>query len=343
MTPRSRAIQLGRALRRRAERQWLLGRAIRRRHHLTVVSDRTAAIRPRDILGFVTLRNERPRLRYFLNYYRSLGVAHFLMVDNDSTDGSADFLGAQPDVSLWHTKASYKAARFGMDWINGLLYRYGRDHWCLTVDPDEFLVYPHCDARPLRALTDWLDDCGTQSFGAMLLDTYPRGPVDEAECGDGDCPFEVANWFDPANYMIQKNRIYQNLWVQGGPRARRFFYDSPMQAPALNKIPLVRWHWRNVYVSSTHMALPADLNLVYDAEGGEMASGCLLHTKFLSDLAGKAGEEMDRRQHYADSQEYRAYQRTMQDAVVLWNEQSRRYQGWRQLERLGLMSRGHWA
>src|SRR5699024_2497320 len=103
-------------------------------------------IRGDDILVFATLRNERVRLPYFLDYYRRMGVDHFLVVDNASNDGSAKWLAAQPDVSLWRTRASYKAARFGMDWINWLLWRHGGDHWCLTVDPDEFLVYPHCDA-----------------------------------------------------------------------------------------------------------------------------------------------------------------------------------------------------
>ena len=36
-----------------------------------------------------------------------------------------EYLLAQPDVSLWSTDASYKAARFGMDWINHLLRRHG--------------------------------------------------------------------------------------------------------------------------------------------------------------------------------------------------------------------------
>ena len=65
--------------------------------------DRTAAIRPGDILAFVTVRNEAQRLPYFLEHHRRLGVDHFLIVDNDSDDGSRDWLAGQPDVSLWDT------------------------------------------------------------------------------------------------------------------------------------------------------------------------------------------------------------------------------------------------
>ena len=330
-------------LRRRAERQRLLVRAIRRRRQLQPVSDHTDAIRPRDLLVFSTLRNEAARLPYFLDYYRRIGVCHFLIVDNASTDGGDAYLAEQPDVSLWRTRASYKAARFGMDWLGWLLMRYGHGHWCLTVDPDEFLVYPHCDVRPLRALTDWLEAAGTRSFSAMLLDMYPEDALDAQPYERGADPFAIARWFDPANYMIRKNGKYGNLWIQGGPRSRTFFADDPLAGPALNKIPLVKWHRRYAYVSSTHMLLPRGLNRVYDEDGGEMASGCLLHAKFLSTFAAKATEELDRRQHYANSQEYRAYQAGLQEGSRLWCPQSHEYRGWRQLEDLGLMSRGHWA
>ena len=144
-----------------------------------------------------------------------------------SDDGSREYLTDQPDVSLWTTTASYKASRFGMDWINALLRRHGDGHWCLTVDPDEFLVYPHANTRPLRALTDWLASSGTRSFSAMLLDMYPKGPVTAQPYAEGQDPFEIASWFDPANYAIRKNGLYRNLWIQGGPRARTLFAEDP--------------------------------------------------------------------------------------------------------------------
>ncbi|APO88007.1 glycosyltransferase family 2 protein [Marivivens sp. JLT3646] len=334
---------LWRSYRLRVQRRRWLVRALSKRHELTPIADRTSQIRKSDILLVSTLRNEDVRLPYFLKYYRDLGVNHFLMIDNDSDDGGREYLADQSDVSLWSTGKSYKRSRFGIDWVNWLLMRYGHGHWTLVVDPDELFVFPFCDTRPIRALTDWLDASSIKSFSAMLLDMYPKGPISAIPYRRGDDPLEIANWFDSGNYAIQRNPSFGNLWIQGGPRARAFFQDNPERAPALNKVPLVKWDRRYAYVSSTHMLLPRGLNLVYDEWGGEKASGILLHTKFLDTLTVKAHEEIARKQHYAASHEYKAYVAGLQDNTDLWCKWSEKYINWRQLEILGLMSKGNWA
>lgn len=327
----------------RLRRKRYIARAIRKRRELRNVVNRTSDIRPGQILLFSTQRNEKVRLPYFLNYYRDLGVDHFIIVDNDSNDGSVPYLAAQPDVSVWHTKASYKRSRFGADWLNYLQWKYAHGHWTLTVDPDEFLVYPFCDTRPLPALTDWLDASDVPSFGAMLLDMYPKGRIDAFTYREGQDPLEITSWFDAGNYSIKRNPTYHNLWIQGGPRARRFFPTNPKKAPALNKTPLVKWNRSYVYVSSTHSLLPRKLNKVYDLQGGEKASGVLLHTKFLNTFTEKAKEELQRKQHYSGSVEYKAYADGIVTNPDLWCKWSEKYINWRQLEILGLMSKGNWA
>lgn len=326
----------------RLRRKRLLVRAWRKRRELRCVIDRTADFASDDILVFSTMRNEIVRLPYFLEYYREMGVGHFLIVDNGSTDGTTQYLAKQKDVSLWASDHSYKRARFGVDWLNHLAGRYAHGHWALTVDPDEFFIYPFCDTRPLRALTDWLDASSIKSMSAMLLDMYPKGPISQAAYRPGQDPLEVACWFDSGNYTIEKNNQFGNLWIQGGPRMRQFFADAPKLAPALNKVPLVKWQKHYAYASSTHNALPRGLNAVHDEWGGEKASGLLMHTKFLPTFASKAEEELNRGQHYAASREYKAYAGT-QDDPDLWCKFSERYINWRQLEILGLMSKGNWA
>lgn len=327
----------------RVRRKRRLFRAARKSLELKVFQDFTPGIGKDDILLICTMRNEQIRLPYFLDYYRGLGVRHFLFVDNDSTDGTLQYLSGQEDVSVWTTRASYKSATYGIDWVNWLARTYAHGHWTLVVDPDEFFIYPFCDTRPIPALTDWLDNSGIRSFSAMLVDIYPKGRIDAQPYRAGQDPLEIAAWFDSGNYTIKRNPTYGNLWIQGGPRARMFFADAPEQAPALNKIPLVKWDRKYAFVSSTHALLPRGLNHVYDDTGGEKASGALLHAKFLDTFSQKAREELDRQEHYAGSMEYRVYAERLQENPDFWCKWSEKYINWRQLEILGLMSKGNWA
>lgn len=336
------AGQAREAWRLRWKRQRLLLRAMLARRRLIAVADRTARIAKDHILLVATLRNEALRLPHFLDHYRRLGVDHFLIVDNASDDGTPDLLRDQKDVSLWIAPGSYREARFGLDWTNALLLRHAHDHWTLTVDADELLVYPYWDTRDLRALTDWLDQNDAPALGAMMLDLYPKGPLAAQSYAPGQNPTEILGWFDAGNYSITVRSPLEALWIQGGPRARAFFASAPSMAPTLNKLPLVRWHWRYAYVNSTHSLLPRRLNRAYATDGGELTSGLLLHTKFLTDAPDKSVEDLIRRQHFAQPDDYASYHRAVASGPDLWTEASTRLGSWRQLEALGLMSRGGW-
>ena len=330
------------AYRLRWKRRRLLARAWSKRDELRPVADRTTAIRDKDILAFSCIRNESVRLPWFLEHNRRLGVGHFLIVDNGSDDGSADFLAGQPDVSLWVTDASYKASRFGVDWLTWLLMRHGNGHWCLTVDADELLIYPYWDSRDLHALTRWLDGNNRLMFGAMMLDLYPKGPVGDQPYSAGQNPLDTLCWFDASGYSIRIQQPMRNLWIQGGPRARSFFTQEPRRAPTLNKVPLVKWHWRYAYVTSTHSLLPPRLNQIYDTDGAEAPSGLLLHTKFLNTVVARSAEEKRRGEHFSNSAQYDGYYDALTRNPDFWTPHSRPLTTWRALESLGLMSRGGW-
>jgi len=328
------------AYRLRWKRRELIWRAVRARRDLRPVADRSAAIRPGDVLVVAVLRNEAAHLPGFLAHYRALGAGHFLIVDNDSTDGSDRLLADQPDVSLWRTGAGYRAARFGMDWAMALLRRHGRGHWCVTVDADELLVYPHHDTRPLPRLVEDLARAGMDGMGAIMLDLVPTGPVGTADAPPGAPLTERLPWFDPGPWRASRMMPRRNLWVQGGVRDRVFFADRPRRAPTMNKLPLIRWTGREAYVNSTHSILPPRLNMLYDGPGDPRLSGALLHGKFLPDIVAKSTEELDRRQHFADPSAYADYHRAVAAGPVLRGPSSLRYEGWRQLVGLGLMGTG---
>lgn len=327
----------------RLKRRRLLWRSFRSRHALNPVSDKTRLVGSGDILAFTTLRNEIERLPWFFRHYRQLGVGHFFMVDNGSDDGTLTYLLNQPDVSVWQTQASYRDARFGLDWLTWLQMRYGHDHWTLMADADELLIYAHHDTRNLRDLTAWLDRRGQSAFGALMLDLYPKGPLGTQAYDPETDPAETLCWFDSGPYRARRQDPLGNLWVQGGVRERMFFADRPECSPTLNKIPLVKWNRRYAYVNSCHSALPRHLNFFYDGPEGQAPSGVLLHTKFLPQVIGKSEVEKRRRQHFHDPDQFAPYYDGIIAGPNLWTQRSERFAGWAHLQRLGLMSTGGWS
>lgn len=324
------------------KRRAALRRCARAGRGLVPLVDRTAAIRPGGILCFATLRNEMLRLPEWLDHYRRLGVSAFLVVDNASTDGTGDYLRGQPDLSLWRAEGAYREARFGMDWLGALLARHGHGHWCVTVDADELLIYPGWDRCPLPGLTAHLDRAGRAAMGAMMLELYPRGPIDRADAPAGAPLADRLPWFDPGPYRCHVVLPRRNRILLGGVRERVFFSRDPARGPTLNKLPLVRWDRRFVYLNSTHSALPARLNDAYDGPGDPRLSGVLLHAKFLPDSPARAAEDLERAQHFIDPVARRPFNAAVARAPVLWHEGSVRYRGWQQLCDLGLMGGGDW-
>ena len=304
---------------------------------LRLVQDRRAGLGPRDIILVACLRNEAFRMEAFAEHYRRLGVRRFLLVDNASDDGFMEWAAAQPDVSVWQTTGSYRDSNFGMRWCNDLLRRHGIGRWCVCVDPDEFLVYPHSETRDLRALADFLDEEKRASLHCLMLDAYADRPLADAVLAPGADPFAVCPFFDRDGY-VQSGGWGSGTTIQGGPRMRTHFRDAPEQAPALNKIPFVKWRWHYHYRSSMHDGWPWRMNRV---PGPQAITGALFHFKFVSTLRDKAAEEMKRGQHYAGSREYARYHEDASGAFFVEGI-SVRYEGTDQLARLGLINPGRW-
>ena len=321
-------------------RRRLIWRAVRARRDLATVADRTGRIGQADIVLFACLRNEALRLPHFLDHYRALGVRHFVLVDNASTDGTRDIAHAASDISLWRTEGSYRTSRYGMDWVTALMRQYGLGRWCVVADADELLVYPGHDTVDLPALASRLTTAGQWALPALMLDLYPQGPLSTARITPGGDPVTAAPWFDPGPYRMRRQWPMGNAWVQGGPRARVFYARNPDRAPTLNKFPFVYWNRRYAWTTSTHAALPPRLNAVWPDPGQARISGVLLHTKFLADAPDRAAEEQARGEHFAKPPLHGGYYAGVASDPDLWTPDSVRYTGWRQLVELGLMSDG---
>lgn len=306
------------------------------RREIRPCSNRTHLIRKKSILAFITLRNEMSRLPHFMQHHRKLGVDHFLIVDNDSGDGSREWLMSQPDVSLWTTRHSYKASRFGMNWLGWLQMRYGHNHWCLTLDADEIFIYPEYEKLGLKDFTELLESNRLRGVAAMMLDLYPKGPLSSAVMRENQNPLDVLNWFDAEGYTHEYKPRYKHTSVRGGPRKRVFFSKEPDLAPHLHKTPLIYWKAYYTYASSTHLAMPNRLNDGF-FEHNPAPTGLLLHTKFLSEIISKSEEEKQRREHFIRSENYLDYYDGVISDPVLWFEKSVKLDESTDFVSLGLM------
>jgi predicted Zn-dependent protease len=283
-----------------------------------------------EIRAFLLVRNERLRLPWLLAYYRDLGVGRFLVLDNDSDDGTTDWLLAQgPDVHLFHTTASFAASGAGMRWTNRLLDEHGTGAWCLTVDADEVLVYPRCETARLPVLTAYLDSCAAEAMAAPMFDLYAERPLGETAYAAGQSLIEAFPWFDATGYIRRDSNDFPFFRLQGGSRAR-VFHEHPAAGPVLQKVPLIRWRPDIKYTSSKHTAFPCRLAAL---------SGALLHFKYLPAFADQVGTEVARAQHFLGGKEYRAYQRRLAPGrdFSLMAPISHRYRDSDQLVELGLM------
>lgn len=280
-----------------------------------------------------TVHNEAHRIGFFLDYYRSLGFGQFIVIDNDSTDGLQSLLAGQSGVSVFSARGSYRDARFGNDWINGVLSAYCVDKWILYVDADEFLVYPHCDAKGIAALTDYLGRTGRSSLNSLMVDMYSDRSVSDNRCPPGRDPVSVCPLYDRSGYQLRFDPVSRTSWIKGGVRGRLFF-DDVWSGPALNKTPLVYWQRHFSFLKSSHQLWPPRLN---QPERG--ISGALLHFKFLADIEDKLGAEATRRQHTAEYAAYtEALDRRRAEGPKFVGAPTVRYDGWTSLVRDGLIA-----
>lgn len=317
-----------------------------------------------EIRAFSACRNERLRLPAFLRHYRGLGVNRFFIVDNDSSDGTAEYLTGQPDVRVFRTAGRFHEANEGTDWLNALLAEYGVGGWCVTVDVDELLIYPGSERTSLRALTTHLDQRGYEALTCLLLDLYPDGPLNACSYNPGDDLLSAAPYFDIGPYDRSTFDLCPGVLIKGGMRERVFYpefrarglgakifdtmlyrvalrapllRDSPwLQArrrpspPCLTKVPLVRWDKDSKYLHCTHWVSRKTVAL---------ETGALLHFKFLHDFHARAVEEVARGEHYDEATEYRRYAQrlALNPDMTLMYEGSTRFEGTAQLVGLGLM------
>jgi len=220
-----------------------------------------------EIRLFTVIRNELWRLPWFVDHYRALGVERFFFVDNDSTDGSREWLLTQPDVYVFHTTTPYALGRSGMVWVNDLVARYGRHGWNLYVDVDEALVFDDVEHHDLRDLTTYMERKGHDMAAGQMVDMFAMGDVTLPS--DGFESDFIGNYpFFDRSYERTPTAQCPYFFTSGG--IRRLAHTGENQT----KTPLIRGGRNIQFLSSSHIVTPGVVSDV---------SVALLHFKLAGD------------------------------------------------------------
>ncbi|MDN3721452.1 glycosyltransferase family 2 protein [Roseibium salinum] len=101
----------------------------------------------------------------FLDHYRSLGISNFIVVDNNSDDGTDALLEAASDVLVLRTGKPYREHK--SNWRQLICDRYLNGKWVIFPDVDELFVYPRWPEVKIHELTAYLDHYG---YECMFFD-----------------------------------------------------------------------------------------------------------------------------------------------------------------------------
>lgn len=284
---------------------------------------------------FAAVRNERQRLACFLNHYRVLGVDRFFFADNLSTDGTIDYLLAQPDCHVFSAPGNYFAENVEPpQWTNALANVFGEGEWCLTVDADELFVYPHCSTLKLKEFCNFLDREKSEAVAAGMVDMYGAGPVATTLYKEGKHFLDSCPYFDPTPGWTRQVEHCPGWQMFGGVRERVFWRNQPKEAlpPCISKVPLVKWRKGKGYLISMHFHSGAKVSGI---------CGALLHFKFLSGFGGATSEQVTQNRGIAEKglSEKAIYLAALaaEPNLSLMDEHSVRYTGPDQLQKLGWM------
>ena len=251
------------------------------------------------------IRNERLMLPHFLEHYRSQGVRSFIFVDNCSDDGSREYLlREQEDVVLFSADAQYKDTGFGVAWQQTVLSNLCCHDWTLLADADEFLVYPGCETRSLAEFVAEIEREGADTVETYMVDMYPDGPLAAADFRT-QRPFEAAGWFDRQPLLEWRlgSGPYGNAPIQylSGLR-HRLAPEAEPYAFTCQKKALVRYRpWMRFSVGAHNQA------------NGRLSlrSAAFAHFKYHAGFEAKVNEEILRKQHFNDADEYHRYARML--------------------------------
>lgn len=243
------------------------------------------------------VRNDLMRMQLFLEYYRSMGIHSFAVLDDHSTDGTREFLLQQPDTAVFETEQGYTTVRRQV-WLNKMISQIGVHHWYLIADSDELFDYPgRAQGVTLRQFAEGLAQKNQTRVKALLLDMYAEDQLFSDRVKTYSDITEVYRFYYPRYRMVPNN---YGTWIKGGARGAMFEKLGLKAEPVVSKYPLV-------YVDDREIILHSHYGYPFTRNKPDYASAVLRHYKFLPGDRKKYEERIQKQNFEKGSAEYLAY------------------------------------
>ncbi|WP_323780686.1 glycosyltransferase family 2 protein [Leisingera sp.] len=136
-----------------------------------------------DVTVVTVVKDGRFFLDEFFAHYRSMGVRHFVFVDNGSSDGTIRRIQQEPGTVV--LQSALPTAEFEPDFRRYAAERYCTGRWCLYADIDELFDFEGREDTGLNCLIRYMNANGFTALAAQMLDLFPAVTLREAS----DWPF----------------------------------------------------------------------------------------------------------------------------------------------------------
>jgi len=245
----------------------------------------------KNLIAICVIRNDLEKLKKFLEHHRNLGIKQFAFLDDNSTDGTKEYLQEQQDVELFGSSDSYATSRKDA-WVNRIMAYYGIDRWYAVLDSDELLVYDNCEKFKIDKFIALMKNENIKSVSGKMIDIYFYNEME---------------YFDKTGYFDYYKSVY--LYSSGGMRHRIFGIQTP-----LRKTPL--FFFDDKSISFAHYLFP------FEKKSHKKNSIALLHYKFLESDLEKYKERIKNNCMHNGSHEYKKYVEKIENGKLNYYDES---------------------
>ena len=244
-----------------------------------------------DILFVCIQKNDTIKMKSFLNHHRKIGAHKFIILDNNSTDGSKEWLLEQEDVFLLESKDPYTTLQREA-WINRIYSYFGYNRWYVVLDSDELLIYDNCERKTINDLVSYFETHKVKRGLALMTDMYANSIYYKS--GDSTKYLEDCCYFDSDSYEFVRNDYLHK--ISGGPRKRVF----NIQKGIICKYPVL-------YLESEDLQYHAHRLFPFSKNWGLNCQLILQHYKFLRNDIEKYRQRAKEGNFGGNSIEYKKY------------------------------------